>query len=265
MKYKCLLLSIILTAPLVAAGSPLSSHIAYYKVTLEKAAKDNPIKNINGVMVFKLNNVCDGWTIEQKSSSTADIKDRDEKSQQSINSQYIVWESNKGHKFDFRTHKEQNGEKSSTVGNAETSDNKTIINFKEPNQLGMSTDAKITYPIQLLESQIQAMNNGTKTIDSLVFDGSSFGEPVLIKTDVGSIAEKCVVIDNNKNEHAIDVYPLKMTVYAADSDGKTPNFIISQRMSKNGIMCSYRVVFPTHVIYGELVDIKYTDATNICK
>ena len=43
------------------------SHRAYYKVTLLSVNPDSEILDANGEMVIEMEDVCDGWTIEQKS------------------------------------------------------------------------------------------------------------------------------------------------------------------------------------------------------
>ena len=256
-----------MASPLVASAptkSPITPHIAYYKVKIEKVSKGIPISDLNGIMVLKMDNVCDGWIIEQKSSSKAELGSNiGEEQEQDLDSQYNVWESNQGNKLSFFSRRIHNKEEMLDIaGDSETKKNNTLINFNKPEALNMKTTSAILFPIKHLEKQIKAMNDGTKSISTLVFDGSSFGEPVKITTAFGTTAAKISVQDNNKKLHEIEAYPLNMSVFGANSD--KPSFEIKQQMSKSGIMSSYLIDFGTYSLRGQLVKVEYLNDKKKC-
>ena len=140
-------------------------------------------------------------------------------------------------------------------GDSTTKNKSTAIKFKHPETTTVETKTGVLFPIKHLEKQLKAIKNGTKEISSVVFDGSSYGEPVTIKIKIDSKVTKCQFIDNDNKTHEMNTHILTQSVYSPDSD--TPNFVIKQHLSDGGVMCKYEIKFPTYAISGQLAKITY--------
>ena len=102
-------------------------------------------------------------------------------------------------------------------------------------------------PIAHLHRLIEVAESGNRTSSVQVFDGSFYGNPVLIDAFIGDKKGNCKITDTKDT-----VYPMNLAIYAMPSVAPNPNFEIKQNMAENGVMCSYEINFGDYVVEGTL-------------
>lgn len=231
-------------------------HRAYYTVKLEKANKDSSVENTDGRMIVELTHDCDGWTLRQESASVIDLKAQPSEMMRSV---YTAKESEDGKTLNFKTERVFNEQtKDSVEGVAGFTEKGGTITYKSPEVTEIKMKEGTLPPIAHMKKLIEMAASGNKAYSIQVFDGSFFGNPVLINADLEGKQSSCNITDNKA-----PVYPMNLAVFAMPSTASNPNFEISQNMGSNGVMCSYKINFGDYSVKGTLDKVEFLPA-NAC-
>ncbi len=232
------------------------SHRAYYKVTLLSVNPDSEILDANGEMVIEMEDVCDGWTIEQKSWTNILLKTQPS---ESLKATYVAWESKAGDKLRFFAHRAFNNKIFEDVSGearfTKAGGVKGHINFTKPKKMRLPIKSGTLPPITHLHFLINSAKSGQHMVSQEVFDGSFFGNPVQINTFIGIKAGTCALSKGKASQKML--WPMNLAVYGTASTRALPNFEIKQQLLDNGIMCSYIVDFGDYRMKGELIRLEY--------
>jgi hypothetical protein len=238
----------------------LVPHRAHYKVTLLFAATDSEVVDVEGTMELKMADVCDGWTIEQKSYTTLALKLMP---QEVMSAHYVAWESKAGDKLRFYINRVYNGIISEDIkgeANFAMKEGKSQVNFYKPEALSISILPGTIPPIKHLMRLLSAAQSGQEVVNSEVFDGSSVSNPVHIDTFITKKKPSCSKIEG-KNLRG-PVYPMQLAVYSLEDKDALPRLEIHQNFYTNGVMCSYTINFGDYKIKGILEQIEYLPQTS---
>lgn len=237
-------------------ANALVSHRAHYKISLVSKERDSKVVGAEGTMVLEMRNMCDGWSVEQKSDTTLFLNASDD---ENLSSHYVAWESMDGDKLRFFTSRSRNGMLFEDVNgeaefNLEGGEGK--ISFNTPESISLAVKPGTIPPIKHLLSLLKAAGSGQEMVSNEVFDGSSFSDAVQINTFITKQKKQC-----GKEKHVKGlkgpVYPMQLAVYATASLNALPSFEISQKFYKNGVMCSYTVNFGDYKVAGTIDRVEY--------
>lgn len=220
-------------------------HRAYYTVKLKNANSDSAVRDTEGRMVIELTHDCEGWMLKQESASVVQLKEAPSEMMRSV---YTAWESNDGKNLRFKTERVFNEQaKDSVEGSAEFSDKGGTISYEMPETKKVRMEEGTLPPIMHLRRLIELAESGERTSSVQVFDGSFYGNPVLIDAFIGDHKGECKITDTKDT-----VYPMNLAIYAMPSVAPNPNFEIKQNMGQNGVMCSYEINFGDYTVQGTL-------------
>lgn len=232
-------------------------HRAFYSVKLESANKNSTVKDTDGRMIIELTHDCKGWNLKQDSASVIEMKSSPSESMRSV---YTAQESDDGKSLSFKTERVFNEKtKDSVEGQAGFTDKGGSITYKTPETTQIQMKAGTMPPIAHMKKLIEAAESGQQSYSTQVFDGSFFGNPVLIDAFISDKKGNCQL---TKTEET--VYPMNLAIYAMPSTSSNPNFEITQNMGNNGVMCSYKINFGDYSVKGTLDRVEFLP-NNVCK
>jgi hypothetical protein len=233
----------------------LVPHHAHYKVALVSATRDSEVVAAEGTMELKMADVCDGWTVEQKTNTTLSLR---EVAVDVLSAQYVAWESKRGDKLRFYVNRAHNGIISENIkgeANFNVNGGGSQIDFQMPEVLSVGGIPGTVPPIKHLMRLLKAAQSGQEVVSSEVFDGSSFGNPVHIDTFITKQKPYCSL--KKKKDLKGPVYPMQLAVYGGEAQDTLPSLEIHQNFYANGVMCSYTVDFGDYKVKGTLDQVEY--------
>jgi hypothetical protein len=220
-------------------------HRAFYTVKLKSANGDSSVQNTDGRMIIELTHDCEGWTLTQESASVVDLKSAPSEMMRSV---YTAWESEDGKSLRFKTERIFNEKlKDSVEGMADFTGKGGTITYQTPEIKEVTMRMGTLPPIAHMKKLIETAASGKQTYSIQVFDGSFYGNPVLIDTFIGDKKGVCKITESKSM-----VYPMNLAIYAMPSTSSNPNFEIKQNMGENGVMCSYEINFGDYTVEGKL-------------
>lgn len=258
-----LLITLFLTLPALAQQANVKSstvnilpHRAYYTVKLKSAKADSSVKDTEGKMIIELTHDCDGWTLKQESASVIDLKSAKPEMMRSV---YVAQESDDGKTLKFKTERVFDEKmKDSVEGFAGFTDKGGTISYKSPEDKEIIMKVGTLPPIAHMKRLIEMAETGEQSSSIQVFDGSFYGNPVLIDAFVAGKLSSCKSVVKN-----CEGYPMNLAVYAMPSTTSNPNFEIKQIMGKEGVMRNYTIDFTDYTVEGTLDKVEYLPA-NVC-
>ncbi|MCQ8240134.1 cell envelope integrity EipB family protein [Rhizosaccharibacter radicis] len=164
-------------ATMVAAQPPTSiaAHKASYDLTLDQVTGGSTVA-ASGSMTFQVTDVCTGWATTQQLH--LQVVTREGQSTDMV-SDYATLESKDGHHLTFDMRERTNGQVTQQVrGEASTgADGRGSIRFTLPARSTMALPAGTLFPMAHTEAIIRAAMEGKKSIDPVLFDGTSADGP----------------------------------------------------------------------------------------
>ena len=231
--------SIPLPVPVQASVVPaveLLPHRATYSITLDKNYYDQDIAEAKGQMTIQLAKIGDGWSIEQK--STLQIYYKDETAEQVITS-LATYESMDGLKYSFNARTLRGDQEDTISGEAilASKGGAGIVTYQEPDESEIQLPIGTIFPTQHLIYMLEAAIKGKKVVSNVVFDGSSeTHEPVLVDTFLGAGVEPKLALTNKDLLQSKKVWPMRMAIYAVDSNGPEADYEICQHVLDHGVI-----------------------------
>lgn len=246
-----ILLSLMLNSPVLS----LTSHRAYYRVKLIAVKQDSDIADAQGLMTLEMEDVCNGWTIEQSSMTRVSYKSRPP---ETLNANYAAWESKAGDKLKFYAMRTYNNRfKEGVQGQADFTDPKAQgrINFSQPEQVTLLMQGGTMPPVKHIQQLLAAANKGQKMFSKHVFDGSFYGKPVNINAFIGRQQSS----DKNIPIKGVDpkFWPINLAIFSGEGENSLPSFEIQQEMNDQGILLNYTVDFGEYALKGTLERVEF--------
>ncbi|MDF3034057.1 MAG: hypothetical protein K0R76_1011 [Alphaproteobacteria bacterium] len=229
-------------APMGMVPSPqandveLLPHRATYSIALDRNYEEEDIVEANGQMTIQLAKVGDGWAIEQKSTLHIYYKDG---SAEQVLTTLATYESMDGLKYSFNARTLRADQEETISGDAilASKGGAGIVTYQQPDVSTVQLPVGTIFPTQHLIYMLQAAMKGQKVVSNIVFDGSSeTHEPVQVDTVLGASQDPKLALTNKDLLQAKKVWPMRMAVYAVDSNGPEADYEINQHVLDRGII-----------------------------
>ncbi len=175
------------------AFSVLTPHRAYYRIKLVSKQQGSDIIDAYGLMTLEMDDVCEGWTIEQQSITTIQFSNRPV---ETLQANYAAWESKSGDRLKFyakRIYNNRNRERVKGEAIFAADGQQGQITFTKPERATLPMNEGTLPPIKHLQHLIDSANNGDNMVSQKVFDGCVYGVPVAINTFIGGQKPTCHV------------------------------------------------------------------------
>lgn len=234
-----------LTAALIAAqpvrseAAEMAPHEGEYAMNLKSTKQGSGVVGVKGRMIFRFADVCDGWTVENKTVMTMQQAEGED-----VETlwRFLTWESKNGLNYRFRVLHLRDGEKVEEIeGSAQMEGpegpGKAVLTKPESKTIPLPRGTMFpTAHTQLLLSEAA---KGRSNFQRLVFDGSSIEAPQEVSALIGqakSIGGKTGTGGVRANPLlARKSWPSHMAFYKPSAKDGLPSYEISLRYFENGI------------------------------
>ncbi len=187
--------SVLSAAPAVTRAAPagaggLTPHRVLYRVSLASAAAASGMTGVDGAMVYRFADGCDGWTVEKQTY----LRLRYERGAEVESTwTFVSWESKDGLRYRFRMRHVRGGETVEVLQGTAALDRPGgagVARFLKPADTTIDLPAGTLFPIQHLRALIDAARGGENPFARIVFEGTSLEEPEEISAVTGELAAR---------------------------------------------------------------------------
>ncbi len=228
----------------------LQPHLASYSMNMVSARNGSPVGGASGKMIFRFEDVCDAYTIEQKVNLNLFYAEGETIA---IDSSSSSWESKNGDQYKFNTRRQSNGGESEIFrGNAsiDNSQNGTA-HYVLPETKAVSLIAGTMFPTKHTMQMLEDAKRGKKLFVATVFDGGDETGQNEISTFIGpaqAIADTSPwsVLKGKK------IWPVRMAFFPNDSKAEEPDYEMSMQLAENGIAESLTLDYGDFVVAATL-------------
>lgn len=245
------------TTPKESADTILS-HIATYKITLDKNSAGEDIDDANGFMTIKIWDTGDGWVFEQNSSLI--IYSASGEGEQ-VNTNVASWQDYAGNHYRFNSRTLRNGQIEDVIrGEAHKgagSDSGKVI-YHLPNTVEIDIPNETVFPLHHLFNAVQKAAHGDLAFSNAVFDGSAeVQEAVVVDTVISYPKEsKLNLISETKLPADLNkVWSMELGVYPLN--GTQQEYKIKQDVLNHGIIKSMTLDYGTFQVVATLEKLEF--------
>ena len=176
------------------------SHKALYDIELSGIRSGSQIVNIQGQMLYELQNICDGWVTNHSFNILYEYADTPPLR---IKSDFSTHERADGSVLNFTSQRKRNGDifealRGQALGNQK---HKGEATFSQPEGLTYSLPPGTLFPIAHTQQVARQIANNQAFNTHVIFDGSDEDGPVQVSSFIGAVRDD---FDRYKDKDAID-------------------------------------------------------------
>ncbi|HEX9466159.1 MAG TPA: DUF1849 family protein [Alphaproteobacteria bacterium] len=248
-----LTLGIALFAGAPALSAEIVPHRASYTLTLGGAKSSSGVVDIQGAMYIEWQEVCDGWTINQRMRFQMTDSDG-ERTDNDIN--FSSWEAKDGLSYRFTLRSLRDGEVDETLrGRAvlEGSGKGGKAVFVEPQGLEIELPPGTLFPTEHTLVLIRMAEKGEQQVARMVFDGATRDGALEVNAIIGSKTTE--VAAQPQIASAIGARPawhVRMAFFKDDDRTGAPEYETGLRLQDNGVGRDYTFEYPEFAIKSRL-------------
>ncbi len=249
--------ALVASVPAISAPSAVSAeitpHRASYTLGLGQSKSSGGVVDIQGAMYIEWQEVCDGWTINQRMRFQMTDSDG-ERTDNDIN--FSSWEAKDGLSYRFTLRSLRDGEVDETLrGRAflegKGKGGKAV--FVEPQGLEIDLPSGTLFPTEHTLVLIREAEKGENQVARMVFDGATRDGALEVNAIIGSkTAEQAVA---SKIPAAVGARPswhVRMAFFKADDRNGEPEYETGLRLQDNGVGRDYTFEYPEFAIKSRL-------------
>ena len=224
------------------AAAELTSHRAFYAVSMAPDSGPSTIAGVDGVMTMSLEKTCDGWIFTQDMSTVIALHEGGDVKQTAL---FTSWESLDGMKYRFASRFTTGTGQSMVRGNANLNpDGGGEALYSEPAESRVTLPQGTLFPVSHTAWVIDEAELGSRSASRVVFTGSEELEPELVNAFIGN------PVDADAHEFG-DIgdlgstrgWPLTLAFHSMASQSGVPSFEMWALQLDNGIAPSLRMNF----------------------
>lgn len=235
------------------AAAEIASHRASYTLALGSARSSSGIAAIEGAMFIEWQEVCDGWTINQR-MRFAMIDSEGERLDNDIS--FSSWEARDGGSYRFTLRSARDGEVTETLRGRATlkgdgGGGKAV--FAEPEGLQIDLPPGTLFPTAHTLVLIRGAAAGEGRISRLVFDGATQDGALEVSAIIGAAVPP---LAGNGAKIAPEVsrkgWRVRMAFFKAGGYVPEPEYETSLALQENGVGRDYTFEYPEFSIKSRL-------------
>ncbi|TAN57479.1 MAG: DUF1849 family protein [Rhodospirillales bacterium] len=216
-----------------AMAADLVPHLAEYKLSLKSAKQGSGIAALKGSMQFRFADVCDGWTVENRTVMTfVEAEGEEVETQWS----FVTWESKDGLRYRFRVTSLRNGDLVQEIqgqASLEAPGGKGKARLTKPEERSIVLPKGTLFPAAHTAMVINEAAMGKTSLQRVVFDGASLDSPQEVSALIG--APRKPQGKSNNPLLAGASWPSHMAFFEIGGKDGLPSYEISLRYFDNGI------------------------------
>ncbi len=237
----------------VPAPSDISPHRASYTLGLGGTNQNSGVIDIDGAMYIEWQEVCDGWTINQRMRFTMTDSDG-ERTDNDIN--FSSWEAKDGLSYQFTLRSLRDGEVDENLRGRASLDGKGKGGkavFAEPKGLEIELPPGTLFPTEHTLVLIREAEKGVQQVSRMVFDGASRDGALEVNAIIGAKAPETA--DEPKIAKAVGAHPawhVRMAFFKSEGQSGQPEYETGLRLQDNGVGRDYTFEYPEFAIKSKL-------------
>jgi hypothetical protein len=237
----------------LAAAAEIAPHRASYTLSLGGSKSSSGVVAITGAMFIEWQEVCDGWTINQR--MRFQMSDTDgERSDNDIS--FSSWEAKDGLNYRFTMRSSRDGEVNETLrGRAELAGKglggKAV--FNEPSGVELELPPGTLFPSEHTLVLIRAAESGEKTFSKMVFDGATQDGALEVNAVIGNKLGELGVLPRIAAEVGNrKAWRVRMAFFKNDGKSSEPEYETGLGLQDNGVGRDYTFEYPEFSIKSRL-------------
>ena len=243
------------TALLVAGGAAraeLASHRAIYSMTLAWAGYGSDVVEVSGQMVIEVADVCDGWTLEQRTARRFVNSDGDEFHAFST---FASWESKDGTRFRFVQKTRHDGETIEEFsGRAVKAGAKGGVAYlTKPKEFEIPLPPGTLFPFEHTAQLLARAMAGETHFVRVVFDGSTLDNPNRVSAFIGRRTKVPGLTEGSGPQTA---WPIRLAFFPLRRATPEPDVEIGLSLQADGIARELDLDYGNFRIHAELDEIE---------
>lgn len=261
-----------LSSGAVSAVTPdIVPHQAVYALSLGSRVAGADINDVQGSMLFRWADMCEGWEVEQRYvldfiySEGQVLK---------LSSSYETWEAKDHSAFNFSYRTETNGEVDKDiqgVATIPTDDSPGVARYRQPDRVTEDLPAGTFFPtghtVELLQNAVTGVNfftvnlfEGTD-VQSAIELSAIIGKAVLGNVPAGDEAVSDDAVADATDPAASSLtkvrsWPIRLAFFPADEQLAEPEYEMSMRLFENGVVDELVIDYGEFQVLGKLARIE---------
>ncbi len=248
-----LTLGVALLAAHPASPAEIAPHRATYTLSLGGSKSAGGVVDITGAMYIEWQEVCDGWTINQRMRFAMTDSDGD-RTDNDIN--FSSWEAKDGLSYRFTLRSMRDGEVDETLrGRAflegKGKGGKAI--FAEPEGLEIDLPPGTLFPTEHTLVLIRMAEKGEQQVARMVFDGATRDGALEVNAIIGGKTAETGAAP--RIVPAVGAHPawhVRMAFFKSDDRNGEPEYETGLRLQDNGVGRDYSFEYPEFAIKSRL-------------
>ncbi|MDE1146631.1 MAG: cell envelope integrity EipB family protein [Azospirillaceae bacterium] len=242
-----------MASTVTALGAQMSPHRAAYRLSLASSREGSRVTGVVGAMNFAWNDVCRGWTTEQRFQIRFQYSESDD---QEMTTSYTTWEAKDGSVYRFNVRKQVSGQPDEEMKGVATlaGEDGGVAHFEKPKpqdiQLAPGTVFPTAHTLLLID---QARHGDAPVYVRPVFDGSDAEEAGPVSAVIGKakpLAHDAIVVAALHKDKA---WPVHLAFFPNDEQQALPDYDTAMMLMDNGIVQSMLIDYGDFKVRAELV------------
>lgn len=235
------------------AGAALLPHVAHYRLTQHSADSDSSVVAVKGLMEVRFEISCDGYRIDQYLGFNVLGVDDSRLEHLAYLSSF---EDANGRNFWFDARSYENRRLTEELGGRATieASGEGEARYTRPEEAIQALPEGTIFPVEYLQSVIQAARAGRKNVLRTVFDGSTKDNPYEISTFIGEPQS-----EGRAGISALEgaaYWPTRLAYFKVGATGPIPEFEMSAYVYENGVIGNMIYDYGSFAIDVKLEDVK---------
>ena len=218
--------------------SALVPHHAVYGIYLERASSQSGMAQAKGRMVYRFNDVCDGFSVENRTNLRLFY---DDGSDVDLIWSFASWESRDGRGFRARVHDRSSSRPPERVqSTAWVSPDGGAAEFTRPDQQTIQLPSQALFPSHHLAHILESAAKGKKVVPAVLYDGANIDNPYDVNTLVmgPSPKEEADAVAKRLGLREKDSWRVRMAFFPLGGAKDTPEFEVEADYREDGVASS---------------------------
>lgn len=240
-------------------GEQMLPHRAVYDLELASSSGDGGVVEIDGRFEFSWNDVCDGWTVSQKSRM---VIGRSDGYDATFGSNVSTWESKDGQRFRYFVTRERNGEETESIEGIATlqeSGGSGTARFTAPEEKAVELPDGTKFPTAHSLALLQAAISGEGLpFFATMFDGTGEDDG-LTGVSATLVAEVPAEVPGELETPLLEnlrSWRISLAYFGMARGEAEPNQEQRIRIYRNGIVDSFSIDYGSFAFDATLVEIE---------
>jgi hypothetical protein len=225
-------------AMIAASGLPagavdLVGHRATYALSLAPGNTNSGVTGADGIMVYDLKDVCDGWATDLKLKVIISLDNGESRTWESSQ---VTWEAKNGSAYRFMIKNDIGGEAADeTRGEARTDHGTITVTTDLPSKAEMKLPPDTLFPMAQTKAMLEKAAGGESVFTVDMFDGTAATQALQESAAMGAPQTGWAPGDKFPELKNVVSYPVDIAFYTGDQTEAVPISEQHIRLYANGV------------------------------